>query len=216
MADGAEYTVEYLDENPEELKWLSRPGKVKITYANGDTFEGDVNAARLKHGPGKYIWTERVDDEVKEIAWYEGDYVDGKKHGLGKMQFPNGDVYHGQWANDIIDGQGTLMYKNGDIFSGTYIAGIKEGNGTYEYAADKSQLVGTWVQNTIIEGKWLFKDGGYYTGHFENAMPIGQCIMQLPNGLKQEGVYAKVEGVNAAGDAVLLPTWKGEAITKVF
>ncbi|KAF0699388.1 Aste57867_10049 [Aphanomyces stellatus] len=212
-----EYNVEYTDDNPEELKWLKRAGKVKITYLNGDTFEGSVNENKLKHGPGKYTWMEKTeDDEAKEVAWYEGDYDNGKKQGLGKMLFPNGDTFHGQWNNDIIHGQGTLMYKNGDIFSGSYEYGIKQGKGTYEFAEDKSQLIGNWVQNTIVDGKWLFKDGGYCTGHFENATPIGLCLYQFPNGLQQEGEYVKVEGVNAAGDAVQVHTWKGEGITKVF
>lgn len=27
---------------------------------------------------------------------YEGQYAEGKKHGIGKMTFPNGDKYHGK------------------------------------------------------------------------------------------------------------------------
>jgi len=26
---------------------------------------------------------------------YEGQYVDGRKHGVGKLSMPNGDRYHG-------------------------------------------------------------------------------------------------------------------------
>ncbi|RQM19784.1 hypothetical protein B5M09_001137 [Aphanomyces astaci] len=215
--EGAEYNVEYTDDNPEEFKWVKRPGPVKVTYANGDTFEGTFNSDRLKHGHGKYTWNEKTDDdEVKEIAWYDGAYENGKKHGVGKMQFPTGDTYHGQWSSDAIDGEGTIVYKNGDIFSGSFDQGIKHGKGTYEYAEDKSQLIGNWVHNTIVDGKWLFKDGGYYTGRFENATPIGQCLLQFPNGLQHEGEYIKVDTINAAGDAVQVHTWKGDAVTKVF
>ncbi|RHY88686.1 hypothetical protein DYB35_008461 [Aphanomyces astaci] len=214
---GAEYNVEYTDDNPEEFKWVKRPGPVKVTYANGDTFEGTFNSDKLKHGHGKYTWNEKTDDdEVKEIAWYDGAYENGKKHGVGKMQFPTGDTYHGQWSSDAIDGEGTIVYKNGDIFSGSFDQGIKHGKGTYEYADDKSQLIGNWVHNTIVDGKWLFKDGGYYTGRFENATPIGQCLLQFPNGLQHEGEYVKVDTINAAGDAVQVHTWKGDAVTKVF
>ncbi|RHY00380.1 hypothetical protein DYB36_013215, partial [Aphanomyces astaci] len=60
------------------------------------------------------------------------------------------------------------------------------------------------------------KDGGYYTGRFENATPIGQCLLQFPNGLQHEGEYVKVDTINAAGDAVQVHTWKGDAVTKVF
>jgi hypothetical protein len=30
------------------------------------------------------------------VVKYEGEYAEGKKHGIGKMSFPNGDRYHGQ------------------------------------------------------------------------------------------------------------------------
>ncbi len=29
---------------------------------------------------------------------YEGEYAEGKKSGIGKMTFPNGDKYHGKGA----------------------------------------------------------------------------------------------------------------------
>lgn len=44
-------------------------------------------------------------------ATYEGSYVDGKKAGVGKMTYPNGDVYTGQWKNNVMEGEGTYVYK---------------------------------------------------------------------------------------------------------
>lgn len=54
-----EYSVSYVDDRPEEAKYLRREGEVKITYANGDTFEGTIGPDRLKHGEGKYTWNQR-------------------------------------------------------------------------------------------------------------------------------------------------------------
>ena len=151
---------------------------------------------------------------MKEIAYYEGEYKDGKKNGLGKMKFPSGDIYHGIWVNDTMHGEGTYMYANGDIFSGIFDKGIKNGTGTYEYKSDKSQLVGAWAKGEITDGKWIFEDGGEYCGHFENAKPIGQCLVTFHNGIQQHGEYAKTHLENEDGDPIEAYKWTGGDIVK--
>ncbi|DAZ98031.1 TPA: hypothetical protein N0F65_004521, partial [Lagenidium giganteum] len=211
-----EYTVEYVDDQPETLKYLKREGQVKITYANGDTYEGAINADRHKQGEGKYIWRKKVeDDEVKEVAWYEGMYVLGERHGIGKMVFPNGDTYHGEWRRNKMNGDGSYMYANGDIFSGKFENGIRVGKGTYEFAEDKSLLVGNWSDHAIQDGKWMFKDGGSYVGRFENGKPIGNCLFKFPSGLQQDGEYIKTPEVNAAGEEVTAHKFVGGTVVKV-
>lgn len=214
--DEPQYTVEYVDDMPEESKWLKRAGTVKITYPNGDSYQGDVNTEKLKHGKGTYVWVEQKDDGAHDIATYYGSYIDGKKSGVGKMTFPNGDSYHGIWQNDLMHGEGTLVYANGDIFSGTFANGIKEGTGTYEFQKDQSQLVGDWKMGGIITGVWRFADGGNYTGAFENGKPIGSGMFNLPSGgLQQDGEYSKKQTEsNDAGEPTFAYKWTGGTIVK--
>ncbi|KAF4320406.1 hypothetical protein BBO99_00005768 [Phytophthora kernoviae] len=204
--------VLYVDDRPEDEKYLRREGEVKITYANGDTFEGTIGADRLKHGTGKYTWNKRDDDGE---STFEGTYVNGSKNGLGKMTFANEDVYHGEWKADKMTGEGSYMYANGDIFSGKFESGIRSGKGTYEFAADKSLFVGEWADNTITDGKWVFKDGGSYVGRFENGNPIGNCMLKFPSGLQQDGEYIKGQGTNDTGDEVAVHKFVGGTIVKV-
>ncbi len=35
---------------------------------------------------------------------YTGDIKDGKRHGIGKFLYQNGDTYDGQWVNDLKEG----------------------------------------------------------------------------------------------------------------
>ena len=53
-------------------------GKHKLTYDNGDTFEGD--------------------------------FVDGKRHGNGVYTSKKGDRYEGEWKNDRREGYGILSF----------------------------------------------------------------------------------------------------------
>lgn len=149
------------------------------------------------------------------IASYDGAYVDGAKQGLGKMVFPNGDTYHGEWHRDTMHGDGSFVYANGDIFSGSFALGIRAGKGTYEFAADKSLLVCNWADNVITDGKWLFKDGGAYVGRFEAGKPIGRCMLTFPSGLQQDGEFVKSPSADGAGDDQAVHKFAGGAVLKI-
>ena len=64
--DDASYTVKYLDGEEEEVTWIARAGRARVTYSNGDVYEGDFSADGKKHGQGQYTWaapeTEDEDD----------------------------------------------------------------------------------------------------------------------------------------------------------
>jgi len=63
-----QYAVTYVDEHAEEAAYLKREGQVKITYANGDTFEGTIGAGLVKQGEGTYTWCQRGDDGEGALA----------------------------------------------------------------------------------------------------------------------------------------------------
>ena len=58
---------------------------------------------------------------------YEGENVEGKKHGQGKMTYASGNVYEGEWAEDKKHGKGTFTYASGQVEVGCYEAGADVG-----------------------------------------------------------------------------------------
>ena len=45
---------------------------------------------------------------------YEGEFVNGKKHGQGTLTYPHGDQFKGQWEDDKrIPSPGTFVSKAG-------------------------------------------------------------------------------------------------------
>ena len=100
--------VEYLDTAdgvPEETNWIKRAGRCKVTYPNGQIFEGTFDAERVKQGKGIYTWMKAAGEdgeEPQQRARYEGEYKDGLKCGTGTMVFPNGDIYEGQWEDNKV------------------------------------------------------------------------------------------------------------------
>ena len=85
--------------------------KVKITYDNGDVYDG-----KLKHGKydgqGSYYW--------KDGGIYEGEFEKGALSGTGKYTAIIGDVYEGNFKNNKYEGKGTYTWKDGSTFVGTF------------------------------------------------------------------------------------------------
>ncbi len=147
----------------------------------------------MKQGHGVYIWTgpgSEEDETPVEKARYEGNYRDGLRTGYGRMKYPNGDLYEGEWFENKMQGEGTYSYKkSGDIYSGAWRLGKKHGQGRYEYGADSSMLVGTWESGTITTGAWELKGAGVYDGNFKLGRPYGPGKFSFTSGLTQTGVF---------------------------
>ena len=94
-----------------------------MKYANGDCYTGEWND-RFRQGQGKTVYS---DGRVEEGQWiddrlYKGEIInypdggryegsiqeDGKRHGHGEMRYANGDVYIGNFKNDLRCTLGTL------------------------------------------------------------------------------------------------------------
>eukprot|EP00607_Mallomonas_marina_P000145 CAMPEP_0182428752 /NCGR_PEP_ID=MMETSP1167-20130531/23342_1 /TAXON_ID=2988 /ORGANISM="Mallomonas Sp, Strain CCMP3275" /LENGTH=223 /DNA_ID=CAMNT_0024611817 /DNA_START=126 /DNA_END=794 /DNA_ORIENTATION=+ len=192
------HKVEYLDTPdglPDETNWIKRAGKAKVTYPNESTFEGIFDAERIKQGPGVYIWMAPGpdDDETPvEKARYEGNYVDGMRTGLGRMVYPNGDTYEGEFFENKMQGEGSYTYKKtNDIYSGTWVNNKKQGEGRYEFGQDTSILNGVWENGQMVTGMWELKKQGTYKGDFERSRPLGQGRFSFANGLYQDGMFVK-------------------------
>jgi len=39
---------------------------------------------------------------ISAFGTYTGEFAFGRRSGEGKLLFPNGDYYDGQWKNDLV------------------------------------------------------------------------------------------------------------------
>ena len=75
MADEEEtaaptYSVEYLGagKTEEPIGWVSKAGKANVKYANGDTYCGDYNELKQRHGRGRYTYIRKGNEEDEEAG----------------------------------------------------------------------------------------------------------------------------------------------------
>ena len=95
---------------------------------------------------GRYIVYEKEgkvnekEGKVKEynidndILIFEGDYLNGKRHGKGKLYYPDGNkLFEGEFLNGKKNGKGKEFYVNGNLlFEGVYLNGNKWNGIGYE------------------------------------------------------------------------------------
>ena len=115
-------------------------GQGKMTYANGDVYEGAWENDEY-HGQGTLTYT---DGDV-----YEGAWKNGECYGQGKMTYADGDVYEGEWENDKRHGQGKCTDTEGNIYEGAWKDGWRHGQGTMTYA-DGRVYEGDWKDDKCI------------------------------------------------------------------
>eukprot|EP00919_Chromeraceae_sp_WS-2016_P072629 GHVR01171690.1.p1 GENE.GHVR01171690.1~~GHVR01171690.1.p1 ORF type:complete len:216 (+),score=47.97 GHVR01171690.1:34-681(+) len=143
---------------------------------------------------------------------YEGEYLDGVKHGKGKYTYANGDIfegpywknqriglgrlsfakggfYHGNFSEGKRHGEGTEKYLNDDVYSGQWNRGFKHGKGTYAYAVTRFKYVGEWERGHMMRGRWLWKNGTQYVGTFKDNQPYGKGLWLFPSSTQVAGVY---------------------------
>ena len=74
---------------------------------------------------------------------FDGEFVDGVKHGSGTQRFNDGSSYVGSLSMGLFDGYGEYTCCTGDVFKGKFKNGKKEGEGKLFYR-DGSTFEGCW------------------------------------------------------------------------
>jgi hypothetical protein len=120
-------------------KWIEGYGVYNFTKLNLQ-YRGQFKKSK-QHGTG--VLLRRPTGPQKEEEIYDGEWMNGEKHGLGKYYYfkdtfydgdwyknkkeghgtfksPEGD-YVGQWKNDKKNGKGILRLKNGHTFDGRWV-----------------------------------------------------------------------------------------------
>lgn len=157
---------------------LTYSGTGKITWANGDSFDGTLQKS-LRHGKGMFQWANGQS--------YDGDWNLDKPVGEAKMRFANGNQYQGSIANGVPQGQGNMRYASGDTYVGQFNAGVPHGRGVYTWK-NGQQYDGEWVNDKAQgRGKLKFANGNVYEGPVVNGVPNGRGKTVFASGEIYEG-----------------------------
>ena len=102
-----------------------------MTYANGDTFEGEFK-------DGKCVFGTLISNALE--LTYEGGYdVRGMWHGQGYWRTAS-ESYKGEWKNGAWFGEGTYIDASGDTYEG-YFIGTKNSENVTKNGTERGKMV---------------------------------------------------------------------------
>lgn len=114
----------------------------------------------------------------KDGAVYEGFIKAGKKHGKGRLTFPNGDEYVGDWMQGERHGKGTYIWKSGARYEGDYANNQRHGEGSFRFA-DGKVYTGKWKDGLRWGfGKLVWENGDVYEGEFYKSNRTGKGVLK--------------------------------------
>jgi len=163
------------------LRW--RDGNVYIGEWIEDRLEGD-GEFRWSDGKryiGKWYRNQPLQGSLHYLKGkrYEGHFVSGKRHGQGRIMWPEFDeagrvCYTGNWVDDKKSGFGTMTWKDGTSYEGFWVKGKREGNGVYTFPAGE-YYSGNWV-NGLRQGYGVrvYADGSIYEGEWKGDRRHGR------------------------------------------
>lgn len=146
---------------------------------------------------------------------YEGDWVDGNRHGAGKLTYNNGDVYVGDFKFHMRDGIGkftTFVIPDDGIgapmpqsYDGQWCKDTMKGSGTMKYP-NLDEFLGTWADGKRCAGygEIHYGLGGVYTGQFDAIkQKCGLGVFVYHDGRRYNGAF---DGDACNGDGTMTYT----------
>ena len=81
--------------------------------------------------------------EYSNGAVYDGEFVNGKRCGSGKLLLPRGIDYTGQWKDGLRHGRGHIRSRSGYQYRGTWHRGLIKGSGVLIFP-NEERIVRMW------------------------------------------------------------------------
>ncbi|XP_011499590.1 PREDICTED: alsin [Ceratosolen solmsi marchali] len=135
--------------------------------------------------------------EWADNRMYVGQFHKGAIHGTGRMEMPLQGVYEGQWKDGQQNGYGIMNYINGDIYEGYFKDGLPHGHGMKKdghfMASVASVYIGEWFCG-VKQGYGVMDDiktGEKYLGSWNNNMKHGSGLIVTLDGIYYEGMFVQ-------------------------
>ncbi|KAG7351879.1 phosphatidylinositol-4-phosphate 5-kinase [Nitzschia inconspicua] len=187
-------------------KMGKKDGRGVHTWADGKVYNG-----HYFNGKENGFGTLTLPDGVK----YRGQFLNGIKEGYGIMLWKT-RTYDGEWVQDKPHGQGRVVWSNGAIYTGQFQAGKYHGLGVYVWPSGK-KFVGRW-ENGVKNGHGLYTwpNGKKYDGEYKDGLKEGYGRMTWADGssycggFKRNKRHGRGVQTNFAGVVVHCGLWKND------
>ncbi|XP_008323300.1 alsin isoform X3 [Cynoglossus semilaevis] len=192
-----------LKEATYEGHWLAgKPnGRGVLKWPDGRIYTGEFKNGH-EDGFGEFIATNKT---LNKKDHYEGQWKEGKMHGLGTYRYANGEIYDGSFQDGMRHGHG--MQRTGklntscpSVFIGQWLQDKKTGYGVFDDITKGEKHMGTW-QDNLRQGTGVVvtQFGLYYEGAFKDNKMMGTGILLSEDDTTFEGEFSDDWTLNGKG-----------------
>jgi len=149
----------------------------QVTYQTGEVYIGQwlqvsptlgyPHGYGKKYGSSEYYegqWHEGLKHGMGTRTWssgerYEGSWKENKRHGYGTQTYVDGSTYEGGWCEDQEYGYGKKTKANNEVYSGGFRDGVEHGFAIREHSDGRKYEGGIKEDKAYGFGIGTFKDG---------------------------------------------------------
>ncbi|GFZ02418.1 phosphatidyl inositol monophosphate 5 kinase 4 [Actinidia rufa] len=113
---------------------------------------------------------------------YNGQWTDNLPHGQGKYLWADGCMYVGEWFRGKTMGKGRFSWPSGATYEGEFKNGYMDGLGTYTG-------IGVATGNARGKARYQWTNGNHYIGQWKNGKMSGNGTMIWANGNRYDGCW---------------------------
>ncbi|KRX09751.1 Protein kinase-like domain [Pseudocohnilembus persalinus] len=129
---------------------------------------------------------QKIMETYEDGSVYDGDKLNGKRHGQGKFFYADGGHYEGQWNQGRMEGFGILYYPSGNLaYEGQWLDDKFNGKGMVFNENTQEINQDFDFRNFDLLGENWIK----YEGNFIDDNKQGYGVLYLANGDRFEGQF---------------------------
>ncbi|KAL7369975.1 hypothetical protein ABVT39_015002 [Epinephelus coioides] len=192
-----------LKEATYEGRWLAgKPnGRGVLKWPDGRIYTGTFKNG-LEDGFGEFVAPNKT---LNKNDHYQGQWKDGKMHGLGTYRYASGEVYDGSFQDSMRHGHGMLRSgklntSSPSVFIGQWLQDKKTGYGVFDDITKGEKYMGMW-QDHLRQGTGVVvtQFGLYYEGAFKDNKMMGTGILVSEDDTTYEGEFSDDWTLNGKG-----------------
>jgi len=70
------------------------------------------------------------------------------------------------------------------------------------------KYVGQFKAGQMVNGQWLYSNGSYFEGNFDNNQPKGNGSWHFTDGNRVKGTYTQIKRADVEEEGLIKLTWK--------
>ncbi|XP_044218554.1 ankyrin repeat and MYND domain-containing protein 1 isoform X1 [Thunnus albacares] len=112
-----------------------------------------------------------------------------RREGLGVQEWPDGSKYEGEFVNGFKHGKGRYSWRNGEYYEGSFYKDYRHGDGVYCWPTGHKFIGKFYLNRKEGYGQQLFPDGATFQGLYHADQRFGPGVVSYPDQRQDVGLW---------------------------